>query len=333
MARPRLKHPEFTLKIRDGIWYVFWTEAGKTRKKSTGTSDYDAAENYKARFIAEYERQLAPDRITIDELLTGYIKGRAGKVRAIETLKHAAKPLRRIMGDLAPDQINDTSAARYARDRHKEGRTDGTIIRELGVLRAALHWGERQEGWIDRAPKFEMPVRHPQSKDRWLAKDEARRLLDACKSPHVRLFVMLGLYTGARKGAILDLEWERVGDKLIDYGPGHGRKRRSKVPIHPVLKAELDEHRATATTKYVIEYGGKQVKNIQHSFARAADAAELSGVTPHVLRHTCATWQVMEGVTLRKVARMLGDTEKTIETVYGHHSPDYLEDAVSALDF
>jgi integrase len=333
VARPRLEHPEFVLRIRERIWYVHWTEDGRSRRASTRTGDIDEAETYKAQFIAEYERNHAPDRITINALLDGYLEGRRGRVRAIETLEHAAKPLRRLMGELAPDQIHDPAVARYARERRVEGRADGTIIRELGVLRAALHWAGRQDGWLNKIPKFIMPVNHPQSKNRWLTKDEARRLLDGCKSPHVRLFVMLGLYTGARKGAILGLEWEQVTDGLIDYGPGHGRKRRSKVPIHPVLRMELDEQQMTAASPYVIEYAGRPVRNIQHSFARAAEAAGLENVTPHVLRHTCATWQVMEGVPLRKVARMLGDTEKTIETVYGHHSPDYLQEAVSALDF
>ena len=40
----------------------------------------------------------------------------------------------------------------------------------------------------------------------------------------------------------------------------------------------------------------------------------------------------MEGVPLSEVARVLGDSEKTVETVYGKHSPDYLRRAVHALN-
>jgi hypothetical protein len=39
----------------------------------------------------------------------------------------------------------------------------------------------------------------------------------------------------------------------------------------------------------------------------------------------------MDGVPLTEVARLLGDSEKTIETVYGKHAPDYLRRAVNAL--
>lgn len=37
----------------------------------------------------------------------------------------------------------------------------------------------------------------------------------------------------------------------------------------------------------------------------------------------------MSGVPLAEVARLLGDSEKTVERVYGKHSPDYLKGAVA----
>jgi len=54
--------------------------------------------------------------------------------------------------------------------------------------------------------------------------------------------------------------------------------------------------------------------------------------SPHVLRHTAVTWLIMDGVPLSEVARLLGDSEKTVEKVYGKHAPDYLRRAVNALN-
>jgi len=53
----------------------------------------------------------------------------------------------------------------------------------------------------------------------------------------------------------------------------------------------------------------------------------------HVLRHTAATWLVMDGVPLAEVARLLGNSEAMVENVYGKHSPDYLRRAVGVLSF
>jgi len=40
----------------------------------------------------------------------------------------------------------------------------------------------------------------------------------------------------------------------------------------------------------------------------------------------------MDGVPLREVARLLGNSEKMVKEVYGKHSPDYLRRAVNALN-
>ena len=40
---------------------------------------------------------------------------------------------------------------------------------------------------------------------------------------------------------------------------------------------------------------------------------------------------VAAGVPLAEVARVLGDTEATVERVYAKHAPDYLKRATAAL--
>ena len=328
MARPKLGTPLFRLKCIGGRYHIRWTdpETGRTRSKTTGCRDRRDAERWLARFAVNYERDEAPDEVTVQSVLDGYARTRKGD----ETLKHSAKPLARFFANVMVSDLSENTIKRYARDR---GRSPGTIIRELGVLRAALHWGERQR-WYTSAPKFLMPVQSPPPRRKWMTRDQARALLDAATAPHIRMFILLGIFTGARKSAILGLTWDQVGEGIIDFGEGKGRKRRAKVPIAPPLRMELDAQMEVATTDYVVEFSGRApLKSIQTGWRLTTERAGLTWVTPHVLRHTCATWQIMDGVPVAKVARFLGDTERMIEQVYGHHSPDYLQDSVAALDF
>ena len=73
------------------------------------------------------------------------------------------------------------------------------------------------------------------------------------------------------------------------------------------------------------------MKNIKTGFAAAATRAGLSAVTPHVLRHTAATWMAIAGVPLQEIARFLGNSLAMVEKVYAKHSPDYLRRAADAL--
>jgi integrase len=154
---------------------------------------------------------------------------------------------------------------------------------------------------------------------------------------YLPLFVLLGLYTGHRKEAILSLRWSQVdldGNRIDFNSPGTRgtNKRRSKIPIPAKLFPHLRRARLRGTELgFVINDSGRRLRDIKRGFATACRKAGLEGVSPHVLRHTCATWLMQKGVRLWDAAGFLGMTTETLERVYGHHHPDYLKSAVEAL--
>ena len=344
MARPRLDRPNFRLVLRGDRYYIRWWQDGRHQRVSAGTGDRSAA----ARFLIQFEAGLSsnppPARRTIGAILDGYLADRKPRVAAYDTLVVACKALRRHLGELEPEHLSREQGRLYAARRRQEGylvgpagaqrrkpTSNGTIIRELVTLRAALRWAVREK-WIAADPYLELP-RAPRPRDRWLTREEAARLLAACVRPHVKLFVALALYTAARRGALLDLQWPAVDlvSGVIDLGDGTGTKRRAQVPIAAPLLPMLREAKEGATGPFVIESGGRQIADIKTGFKSALRRSGLAGVTPHTLRHTAATWMAIAGVPMSEIARFLGDSEKTVERVYAKHSPDYLRRAATAL--
>jgi integrase len=230
-----------------------------------------------------------------------------------------------------------TGCGRYVITR---GRSDGTSRRELGVLRAAINYTYR-EGRLTRTVAVHLPER-AESRDRWLTRDEAAALLRAAlREPRVRLylplFVLIGLYTGARKEAILSLRWSQVDlvAGRINFNPAGGRrtnKRRPRIPIPPKLLPHLRRARQRGTDiGFVIHENGVRLKDVKKGFASACRRAKLEGVSPHTLRHTCATWLMQAGVDTWNAAGFLGMTVETLQRVYAHHHPDHLRDPAEAL--
>ena len=302
------------------------------RRVSTGTRDRRKAERYLAQFIAGSDNKI-PEAVTIGAILTGYEAEHAPDLRAPEAVKYAVKGLRPLFGELLPSHLLPMTIKRYARER---GASNGTILREIGVLRAALSWAVENQ-WIERETKpiISDPVKRPRPRDRWITKNEAKTLLDACHEPHIKLFVFMGLMTVARMSAILEAKWSEVNWELrrIDYGMGHGNKRRAVVPLNDTMFETLEGARKLACSDYIIEYGGEPIKTVKKGFRSACERAGLEKVTPHILRHSGATWMAMDGVSLREIAQMLGDTEATVERVYAKYHPDYLKGAANALQF
>jgi integrase len=209
----------------------------------------------------------------------------------------------------------------------------GTVRRELTVLRAAINSAHR-EGRLTRPVAVELPEAPP-ARERFLTGDEAAGLLRAARAEpkarlHLPLFILIGLYTGRRKEALLSLRWPNVDVRqggLIDFrrhGQAETRKRRGRVQVARRLMVHLRNARKRGTDLgHVINIDGGPVGDIKRSFQSACLAAGLTDVTPHTLRHTCATWLMQAGVDKWKAAGYLAMSLDTLERVYGHHHPDH----------
>jgi hypothetical protein len=52
-----------------------------------------------------------------------------------------------------------------------------------------------------------------------------------------------------------------------------------------------------------------------------------------VLKHTAITWMVQEGVSFERIAKFTDTSKEMIERVYGHFSPSFVREAISAVAF
>lgn len=332
MPRPKRAEPRYYLRKRpdNGIWEIRWFD-GQPRSASTGVQDEAEAQRRHAQWITDLKRPRAPAEPTVDEILQGYLADRRGHVEDYSRLEYCAAHIRRLVGNHPGGSLPSRI---YWERRRGDGVAAGTITREGITLRAALHWAKK-EGWIKDAPHIALPPKTT-PRERFLTREEARTLVDSTRAPHVRLFILLALHTGARRGAILDLQWGDIDldNRLISFrraGRRETKKRRTVVPINSTLLGELQSARLVRVTEWVIEYKGRKAGNIRHAFERSVERAGIPYCTRHDLRRTAASWMVMAGVPLGEVAKVLGDSEEMIEKVYGRFSPDYLRRAVDAL--
>lgn len=261
-------------------------------------------------------------------------------------------PLVDFWGEQTVDAITTATCKSYWRWR---ARSPGTIRREMTTLRAALNFA-CEEGRLTRVPHVELPEM-PDGKDRWLTHSDAAKLLNKARTArgdvrlYLPLFIVLGLYTGARAGAILSLRWPQVGLDAgrIDFAPiGTRRTSKRKVRGQPIPRRlltflKLARQRGN-DLGYVVHRNGAQIKDIggawdghldkpgHGSFGAACKRAGLIGVSPHTLRHTCGTWMAQRGVPLHLIGGWLGHTDSRTTQLYAHHHPDHMAEAMHAAD-
>lgn len=330
-----------------------------------GASDRAEAERKLARYIASKyvparrERDLVeiPVADVLNIYLTDAVPGQARPDKAVER----AGRLLDFFGTMTLDQITGSACRAYTMARTGQGRSSkgkgGGARRDLQDLAAAINH-HAKEGLHRGLVRIALPERG-KARQRWLTRDEFAKLLLVCwrtrevqegratdKRPlrHLCRFLLLGLYTGSRPGAVLNSSWE-CGPGLswidTDRGVFHRHadgaretdKRQPTVRLAPGLLAHLRRWKRLDDGRgYVVTFVGQPITSVKTALSRACKLAGIErGVTAYTLRHTAASWLVAKGLPTRKIADFLGTSEKMIEDHYGHLAPDYQDEAARAI--
>lgn len=349
----------------NGRYEIRWTEHGRSRRRSTGTQDFEQAQKVLANFILLKDRaddrdmggvMLASDALGDYDAPSGADYWHDHVVPNVidkDSVRYAYDKLHQHFGHLAIADIDPTDVQDYVdkRRRGEIGRpsVNHTISKELAFLNAAFaHAVKAKRLSAADKPFIKLPGHSP-PRDRWLSFDEAMRLMDAAleevdrhqakdKLPRVYRFCLTLFTTASRKSAGLELQRRQVSlsQRLIQLNP-EGRnqtnKRRPAVPIGddfmPMWERVMNEI-PDDPDAYICDHPGA----IRTAFANAVARAGLGkDVTPHVLRHTKATWMAQAGVSMFEIAGILGDTIETVTKTYAHHHPDHLRYAANAVKF
>lgn len=314
---------EYSLTKHRGNWTVTFRAGERRLRISTSTPDRGLAE---ARAKAIWKARTATPQDRVRDIWPNYVADRIRDGARADRFKANWSGLEPHFGHRLGTAVSRDDCRDYWQARKLLGYSDSTTKTDLELLRACLRWRYGAEAptlWIAPAAK---------PRDRWLTKEEARTLVDRIGTPHIKLFITLGLTTGARAGALLDLTWERVnfGNSSIDFMPA-GRnqtnKRRTVVPMNAMARKALLEAHAGRLSDHVIEFNGKPIKSVKKALQRL-------DVTPHVLRHTAAVWMAQADVPMQKIAQYLGHSSTRVtEAVYARYSPSFMKDASDALEW
>jgi integrase len=83
---------------------------------------------------------------------------------------------------------------------------------------------------------------------------------------------------------------------------------------------------------WAVEYRGARVGSIKRAFGKAVQDSGVSPCTPHTLKHTAITWTLQNGASVCDAAGFFSTSSEIIEKVHGHHSPQYQESALRAVE-
>jgi integrase len=228
----------------------------------------------------------------------------------------------------------------------KAGRAPRSVEYALTTLGQIFRHAERLDYFQGDIPttKVKKP-KYDNKRVRFLSHDEAHHLLEILKGKSQETYEMalLSLHCGLRAGEIFSLTWKDVD---LDHGlvtllDTKSSKTRT-VSMTIDVKAFLMEKDQGGKQDLIFPdrntYGKR--KQISKSFPRAVIEAGLNEgiddrrqrVTFHTLRHTFASWLVMEGISLYEVKELLGHASLTMTERYAHLAPDRNKRAAETME-
>ena len=263
---------------------------------------------------------------------------KAARDPSAHTLKAYASDLRdyvRFLGQRQLCPAREETLLAYAEhlmvDRAAAPRT---LRRRMACLRG-FYRDLVRSGRLEQSPfaRLEIQLPRPRSLPRALTRAETRRLAETawqiCLSHGARLAdkafpasVLLLISVGLRVGELIQLRGQ-------DFDPesgalrvrGKGRRERCVFVVDANLRAVMVTLAARGFARYLMapRDQGWSTQSVRRSLRRfAAEAGVERAVTPHMLRHTCATLLLEDGVDLRFLQKLLGHENIATTAIYAH---------------
>lgn len=176
----------------------------------------------------------------------------------------------------------------------------------------------------------------PTGRTRWLTQEEWKKLKTALEkqSPLLAQAAEFTLNTGLRENNVLNLEWSQV-DLRRRVAWIHGDQAKAGQPIGvPLNDGAMAILAARRGVDRVLVFGNPDYtlyKASNRAWYQALRDAKLVGFRWHDLRHTWASWAVMNGVSLMELKELGG--WKTLQMVarYAHLATEHLAGAAAKV--
>jgi integrase len=330
---------------RNEVWHIDkWIRGYGRLCESCGTSDLAEAE----RFLNRRREQLREELIygrrrdrPFREAATKYLNEQTHK-RSLDRDARALQRLDQDIGQLPLSRVHQDSLGPHIRARLAEGRSPGTVNRDLAVVRrilnlAARAWrDERGLTWLETSPLIRM-LPHENARQPYPLSWEEQRLLFQHLPAHLARMALFKVNTGTREQEVVQLRWDWEV-KIPDLGtsvfliPASLVKNKTDrvVVLNDVAKSVIESVRGEHA-QWVFTRRDKRILRIFNSgWKRArqlADAKyqeELGAPCPegfrrirvHDLKHTFGRRLRAAGVSFEDRQDLLGHKSARITTHY-----------------
>lgn len=320
---------------RGSSWFYDVNFEGKRlRKIIPGARARGEAQNalitIKADILRGEFRIKTEKKIFFEDLVKKYIKYAKNNKDSWERDVFSLKNLTPHFKGMLLSKINPEHIENFKNKRIKEV-SPATCNRELSCLRFMFSLAVRYKD-VDVNPVKEVKQFKEKQKDMIILDKQQIMKLTETASGHLRVFIILALNTGARKGELLKLRWSDVDfTNLYIFIKETKSGVPRKVPMNSVVVETLKGIKRESEFVFYNPTTKKQINSVYKGFKAASQRIGVPGLRIHDLRHLAATLMVTGGTDLVTVSKILGHSSIQMTMRYSHPTPENMQRAVDKL--
>lgn len=255
------------------------------------------------------------------------------------------KPIKAFFGNIPLITIDAQMIEAYKAKRVKDGLKPRSINKELAILRFMLNKAVEWKYLRDTPYKKIRMLKPANNPVKFLTTEEIDKLME-CASIWLKPILIVLRNTGLRTHELLnlrfsDINWDKKTLLVRSEKTNNFRVIPMNEELYLVMQWLKDNYPHPNTEKvlprgesqqgYIFCYpDGSKVEAFKKSFYSACKKAEIKA-SPHSLRHSFASYLVMNGVDLVSVKELLGHTQISTTMIYAHLSPSYKANTVEKL--
>lgn len=268
----------------------------------------------------------------LEELQRRHYSDRTAKTY-IRIVRDFAAYFHRPPDQLGPEQIRQYQAYLF----QSKKLSPATVSQYVSALRFLLVKTLRRHFMAEHIPFPKSPRRLPVV----LSVEEVARLIDGARNLYYRTLLMTLYSTAVRRSELCRLQVSDIDSQrmMIRIHQGKGRRDRD-VPLSPKLLETLRLYwRWRKPTTYLFPGRGKRADlpiSTNMVWLACRQAAQKAGIrkrlSPHSLRHSCATHLLDAGADLRTIQVWLGHSRLEHTLVYLHLSHRHMQAVPNPLD-
>ena len=204
------------------------------------------------------------------------------------------------------------------------------------LMKAAMNWNIKNGAFKGDNPWSDVKQFKVKSRERFLTPDELKRFFNAlqqCEDSRLRDYVLLSLYTGARRMNVLSMRWDQVNLELGLWTIPMTKNGDSQtVPLTQSVIKLLETRRSFVKGEWVLP--GKTATNHlvepKRPWYKLLEAAQIDDFRLHDLRRTLGSYMAMGNHSLQVIGKALGHKSSAATEIYSRLSNQSVRQAMEA---